>query len=297
MANIFETRKMERGVNQNSAESNGSGNAGGNRRGLRLRGLAINDQEESNLDHYEYTITENSVDDDIVVDGMIAHREKDNTAIEDNTNLSSSVYLVTTDPTQAKFVIHVDDHVTVYVPGTYIPLGKCGTSVMLSPYKLFVCLIKSHVHVDTASLLFFLANNSDVQLKFDMANVLQHAALEFEAPPEIREVQSASKIIAYVLIGLTGMIQLLLLGFSIAHRNNPIMKLSQGSFLIIAQCASLISTPSAALFSPSSETHCILQYPMTLIPTQFVLAIVFSRLLRINTIMGYLMNWSTVKTK
>jgi len=270
MDNIFETRKMERGVNQNSAENNGSGNTGGNRRRLRLRGLAINDQEESNLDHYEYTITENSIDDDIVVDGMIAHREKDNTDNEDHKNLSSSVYLVTTDPTQTKFVIHVDNHVTVHVPGTYIPL---------------------------ASLLFFLANNSDVQLKFDMANVLQHAALEFEPPPEIREVQSASEIIAYVLIGLTGMIQLLLLGLSIVHRDNPIMKLSQGRFLIIAQCASLISTPSAALFSPSSETYCILQYPMTLIPTQFVLAIVFSRLLRINTIMGSLMNWSTVKTK
>lgn len=97
---------------------------------------------------------------------------------------------------------------------------------------------------------------------------------------------------SYVVICICGLIQLYFLACTIYHREENVMKLSQVTFLITLQTASLVAIIGSAFYLPSPERTwtCYVSGPLTLIPLQLMFAIVFGRLRRIIFIMAPLMS-------
>jgi hypothetical protein len=133
-------------------------------------------------------------------------------------------------------------------------------------------------------------------LKVDVANILQSLQLELQPPPVISSVSTAIKIVAWTFIGIGAFVQLTLLFLSVRYRNESVMRMAQGNFLIVLQVAALFATICSFLFDPISDMACLLVGPLTLIPMQLVLAILYGRLLRIVTLMGSLMAWNQPAT-
>jgi hypothetical protein len=140
-------------------------------------------------------------------------------------------------------------------------------------------------------------HNSTDYLKIDIANLLHSAELTFQEPPNVRSISDPIKITVWVAIGMATALQLTLIFFTVHHRHEGVMKMSQGNFVILIQVAALFATISSFLFDPQSDIYCQLSIPLTTIPMQFMLSIVFGLLLRIVTIMGGLMDWSNPQTK
>lgn len=139
--------------------------------------------------------------------------------------------------------------------------------------------------------------DSDAALKFDVANLLHQRALFYYEQPNIMSVNLAVQIVSYVIIGAAAVFQFFLLGATCFYRDHSVMKLSQGSFLIVLQIAGIVATTCSCLYLPKSDVFCYLQSPMTLIPLQLMLAIVFGRLRRIICIMEPLMDWHSPQKK
>lgn len=134
-------------------------------------------------------------------------------------------------------------------------------------------------------------------VKIDIANMLHSTELYFQKPPTIRSVTKFVEILVWIAIGIAIFVQLVLLFFTIRYRKEGIMQMSQGSFLILVQVAGLIAASCSFLHNPKSNVHCALSFPLTFIPMQLMLAVIFGRLLRIVTIMGGLMEWNKPQTK
>lgn len=192
-------------------------------------------------------------------------------------HLSSKLFLIPLEFTnETMFEFHLDVDIEVSVPGNYLPL---------------------------ASLQFFLSNttihghavgiDSEAAYKFDVANLLHQRAVFYYEDAYIQKVDLAIEILSYVLIGAAGFVQLACLCTTFYHRENQVIKLSQGSFLMLLQGAGIVATTCSFLYDPKSDAYCVLQSPMTLIPLQFMLAIVYGRLKRIIRIMEPLMNWNS----
>ena len=139
--------------------------------------------------------------------------------------------------------------------------------------------------------------DSNASLKFDVANLLHQRAVFYYEQPNIMSVSLATQIVSYVIIGAATAFQLFLLGATCYYHNHSVMKLSQGSFLIVLQFAGIVSTACSCLYLPKSDVFCYLQSPLTLIPLQLMLAIVFGRLHRIISIMKPLMDWHSPQEK
>jgi hypothetical protein len=110
-------------------------------------------------------------------------------------------------------------------------------------------------------------------LKVDVADILQSLQLELQEPPVISSVSTQIKIIAWTIIGIGALVQLTLLFFSVRYRNESVMRMAQGDFLIVLRVAALFATICSFLFDPISDMACLLVGPLTLIPMQLVLAI------------------------
>jgi hypothetical protein len=133
--------------------------------------------------------------------------------------------------------------------------------------------------------------------KFDMANLLPERSMEFTLPPEIQKVGDTALYVAYGAIGVCVLVQIFLLANTLQHKNDSIMKLSQVWYLVSLQVASIFATLSCVFLEPRSDLFCRLQSPMTMIPLQFMLAIILGRLHRIIVIMAPLLAWREEKTK
>jgi len=98
------------------------------------------------------------------------------------------------------------------------------------------------------------------------------------------------------MIVICGSAQLFFLICTIVYRENNVMKLSQGfPFLMMLSLAGLIAMVSSAFYRPSNDVFCYLSTPLTMVPMQFMLAVVFGRLRRIITIMGPLMGYTNMR--
>jgi len=132
---------------------------------------------------------------------------------------------------------------------------------------------------------------TDAYLKFDMANLLQERAVVFYDPVDIRVVTPGALAFSYVIIAVSALIQIVLMGLTLRHRENGVMKMAQGGFLVLLLVAGVIASTCSVLYNPVSELTCYLRGPLTQIPLQFMLAVIYGRLRRINSLMQPLMMW------
>lgn len=139
--------------------------------------------------------------------------------------------------------------------------------------------------------------NSTEYLKIDIANLLHSAELSFHEPPQIREVSSAIDLLIAIAVAIACIVQLILLFFTIRYRNEGVMQMSQGNFLILVQIAGLIAASGSILQKPENDLYCRVSSSLTFIPMQLMISIIFGRLLRIVTIMGGLMEWNKPQSK
>jgi len=128
-------------------------------------------------------------------------------------------------------------------------------------------------------------------VKVDVANLLHSTEVAYKKPPEIRHVTMAVQSVVYTSMAIAGIVQLVMLVFVVRYRNESVMKMAQGRFLILLQVAGIIATAGAVLLEPRSDLFCRLSSPIILIPSQFMLAVVFGRLQRIVVIMGSIILW------
>jgi hypothetical protein len=250
------------------------------KRGRRLRGRAIQVVDEDHDEHGD----EDHDDEEHGDEDHDEHGDEDQGIDADEPqlfHLASPLFLIpVNDTNQTIFKFHQDVDVLVSVPGSYLPLAT---------FEFFLSNETIHGHA--------VGIDSDAALKFDVANLLHQRAVVYYEQPDIMSVDSALEIVSYVIIGAAGVSQLFFLGATCYYRNHSVIKLSQGFFLILLQFAGIVATTCSFLYNPKSDAFCYLQSPMTLIPLQFMFAIVFGRLRRIICIMEPLMDWHAPQNK
>ena len=195
-------------------------------------------------------------------------------------------HTTTTTTTSFMYEFHVDFQLAVGIRGQYVPMVTL---------QYFVPETNHDATASSSSSLFNLTNTTDnattTIVRYDVANLLSDRSLLFTSPTQILTIDSAMAILSYVIIGITGSIQWALLLASLYYRKEGVMRLSQGNFLIALQACGLIASVSAFLYAGNTSTWCFLQSPLTLIPLQVMLAIIFGRLRRIISIMAPLIEW------
>jgi len=161
--------------------------------------------------------------------------------------------------------------VKVTVPGSYLPL---------------------------VAFEFFLSNDETAAaaFKYDVANLLSQRSVTYYKEPNIQSVSLAIEIVSYVIVVIAGLTQLFFMGSTWYYREHSVLKLSQWGFLLLLQFAGVFASSCSVLYNPKSDVFCHLQNPMTVIPVQFMLAIVFGRLRRILIIMQPLMDWGSSRS-
>lgn len=189
--------------------------------------------------------------------------------------LASKLFRILVDLTnQTVFEFHTDVDVDVHTAGNYLPMVSL---------QFFLSNTTIHGHA--------VGIDAQAALKFDVANLVHQRSVRYYELPIIQTVSSAILIVSYLLMALAGGCQAFFLGATFYYRTHSVFKLSQGSFLMVLQGAGIFATACSFLYNPKSDAFCVLQSPMTLIPIQFMLAIVFGRLRRIIRIMEPLMDW------
>jgi len=73
------------------------------------------------------------------------------------------------------------------------------------------------------------------------------------------------------------------------HRNHPVMKLSQGTFLSMLLVAAILATISTNFLNPKNAIYCNLGLPLVLVPTAFVYAIMIARTWRTQKLLSPLL--------
>ena len=76
---------------------------------------------------------------------------------------------------------------------------------------------------------------------------------------------------------------------TIKHRNNNIIRVSQGRFLIAFELAGLWASASAVLLEPKNDVYCNLYNPMIFVPLQLLFSITIGRLWRIQAVISPLL--------
>lgn len=115
--------------------------------------------------------------------------------------------------------------------------------------------------------------NATAEYRYDVANALDVPLITYEDEPEILTVTSAIQILTYVLIGVACVAILFLLYETIKHRNNNVIRVSQGSFLVVFLLAGLWASAAAILLEPKNGIYCNLANPMLFVPLQLMLVL------------------------
>lgn len=177
-------------------------------------------------------------------------------------------------------------------PKFYVEMNQAAAlSLVRIHYDIDIQVQEPREYLPMASVQFFLTNDtihnhipvSDelAALKFDMAALLSERSVTFYEPVVIHVVSDGKQpstnscsgspgshifihfavgiaMASYMLIGVFAFIQLLFLVSTVKHRNENVMRLSQTSFLILLQVASLVAMIGSAFFRPSSDVFCYL---------------------------------------
>jgi 7 transmembrane sweet-taste receptor of 3 GCPR len=135
------------------------------------------------------------------------------------------------------------------------------------------------------------ANLSGTITRYDMSNKLNDDLflLTYQEPPHLLVVEPAILYISYVGIAIVGSVIVFLLFHTVKHRNNKVIQLTQGPFLVLFLVAALAATIGAFLLNPASDAFCQAGFPTVLVSLQLVFAVTFGRLWRINAVISPLL--------
>ena len=142
-------------------------------------------------------------------------------------------------------------------------------------------------------------NASSVPLtRYDIANAASIPVVTFQPPPRIAEVSLTLEIIVGLVAGLASLVILFMLYQTYIHRNNQIMKLSQGKFLMVLLVSALIGSISVVFINPKNDLYCKLFPPFAYIPCTVIYAVALARVWRAQTLLSPLLqefyeNWFT----
>jgi 7 transmembrane sweet-taste receptor of 3 GCPR len=134
--------------------------------------------------------------------------------------------------------------------------------------------------------------NDTVAYRWDISSALDSSDgryIQYQAPYVINEVSTGVLYFSYVAIAVASAILLFLIFQTLRHRNQPVLHLSQGDFLLAFLFAAVLATISAFLLEPKSDAHCRLSYPLLFIPIQLMYAITVGRLWRIHAVISPLL--------
>ncbi|KAL7564035.1 hypothetical protein ACA910_006944 [Epithemia clementina (nom. ined.)] len=165
---------------------------------------------------------------------------------------------------------------------------------------MYVLTPGTYFSVVSAQLYFYTSSNTtktvddftqDQQsrlLRYDMANALfgDQRLLTYQAPAVVLEVPSHALYFSYVLIGISSCVISFLLVQTIKHRNHQVMKLSQGTFLVVFLFFSLAATVTSFLLEPKNDFYCNASVFFVGISLQFVYAVTVGRLWRIHALIN-----------
>lgn len=128
-------------------------------------------------------------------------------------------------------------------------------------------------------------------LRYDMSNKMEgnYSLLTYQSPPTVLEVPLAVRVLSYIGIALVGSAILFLIAQSVRHRNNKVLQLTQGPFLIVFLVAALVATIGSFLLEPVNDVYCQAGFPIVLISLQLLFAVTIGRLWRINAVISPLL--------
>lgn len=184
------------------------------------------------------------------------------------------------DSAQDVFTVKYDLDIEIEQPGDYLPLATV---------EFFFTNATVHGHVPMRDEM--------AVFKVNLANLLHERSITYHPPVQINEVTSGVALTSYVVVGACAVAQLVFLGLTFHHRDESVMRLSQASFLILLQAASLMAIMGSVFYRPTSSWSCYIAGPLTLVPLQLMFAIIFGRLRRIILIMQPLMSFNRAQTK
>ncbi|KAL7564037.1 hypothetical protein ACA910_006945 [Epithemia clementina (nom. ined.)] len=152
-----------------------------------------------------------------------------------------------------------------------------------------------YISIAAAQLYFWEESEDDSGERWiarvDMANILrgQQSLVHYQLPAEILDVPSLVVDFSYGLIAFTSLILIFLLYQTIKHREHQIMRLSQGSFLIVFLVAGLTANVTVLLQEPKNDFYCRTGNFVVLISLQLFYAITAGRLWRIHALISPLL--------
>ena len=97
------------------------------------------------------------------------------------------------------------------------------------------------------------------------------------------------RTLSYVSIAAASLVILCLVFQAVKHRENPILQLSQGIFLISFLLSALMATASTFLLRPEIDLYCRLGSAFVLLSVQLMYAVIAGRLWRSNGVIGSLL--------
>eukprot|EP00591_Stephanopyxis_turris_P000918 CAMPEP_0195518778 /NCGR_PEP_ID=MMETSP0794_2-20130614/13650_1 /TAXON_ID=515487 /ORGANISM="Stephanopyxis turris, Strain CCMP 815" /LENGTH=709 /DNA_ID=CAMNT_0040647803 /DNA_START=40 /DNA_END=2169 /DNA_ORIENTATION=+ len=181
---------------------------------------------------------------------------------------------------------HGGTHVHAYGDFVSVPLGK-SMGILSHKFEMDI-----NVRVNDpgnffaiAAVQFFMRNATNF-IKYDMANAFNTRLLTYDTPPDLLLVNNGVAIVIICIIFVAAVAIIYLLLCTIKHRNNSVMELCQGAFLIVFLTAALFPTVGSFLLNPKNDVYCNLQGIFILIPLQFMYAITVARLWRIYAVMS-----------
>jgi hypothetical protein len=181
--------------------------------------------------------------------------------------------------------IRLDPRNTSHAFSTEVPMlaNVPGDYFAIAAVQMFVRM--NHTNENSTS-----DNTNATLVRYDMSNKLDNfSLLTYQDPPNVLKVPPAVVYLSYIGIAVAGAIIAFLLLQTLKHRNNKVLQLTQGPFLIVFLAAALVATLGALLLNPVSDGYCQAGFPTVLISLQLVFAVTFGRLWRINAVISPLL--------
>ena len=131
--------------------------------------------------------------------------------------------------------------------------------------------------------------NTAPLVRYDVANAADRRILTFQEPAKILRVSIGVEMFVAAVSGLSALLVLFLLYQTYIHRNNQIMKLSQGKFLMVLLVAALIASVSVMFINPKNDVYCKVFPPLSYLPATIIYAVILARVWRAQALLSPLL--------
>ena len=131
--------------------------------------------------------------------------------------------------------------------------------------------------------------NTAPLVRYDIANAADKRILTFQEPAKILRVSIGVEMFVAAVSGLSALLVLFLLYQTYIHRNNQIMKLSQGKFLMVLLVAALIASISVMFINPKNDVYCKVFPPLSYLPATIIYAVILARVWRAQALLSPLL--------